>query len=82
MSPSSSPRDPDGSALVPLFRALDDVETALLQAHPDLPVEDCPEPPTRDDLLASVVLTLLLNLRLAARAYHRERQLASVLPQL
>lgn len=82
MSSALSPRARSDSALVPLFRALDDVETALLHAHPDLPVEDCPDPPTRDDLLASVVLTLLLNLRLAARAYHREQQLASVLPQL
>lgn len=82
MSLSSSPRPPDGSSLVPLFRALDDVETALLTAHPALPADDCPDPPARDDLLASVVLTLLLNLRLAARAYHRERQLASVLPHL
>lgn len=82
MSSAPCPRDSNGSALVPLFRALDDLETALLHAHPDLPAEDCPEPPTREDLLASVVLTLLLNLRLAARAYHRERQLAAVLPQL
>lgn len=82
MTSAARPRDPNDSTLVPLFRALDDVESALLHAHPDLPAEDCPEPPKRDDLLASVVLTLLLNLRLAARAYHRERQLAAVLPQL
>ena len=76
------PLDAGAVVLVPLFRALDDAEAALRLAHPDLPEGDLPDPIEREDLLASIVLDLLDNLRAAAHAYHRERHLTLVSPLL
>jgi hypothetical protein len=76
------PLEAGAVVLVPLFRALDDAEAALRLAHPRLPEGDLPQPVAREDLLASVVLNLLDNLRAAAHAYHRERHLTIVSPQL
>lgn len=77
-----NPLETGAVVLVPLFRALDDTEAALRVAHPALPDGDLPDPVAREDLLASVVLNLLDNLRAAAHAYHRERHLTIVSPLL
>jgi hypothetical protein len=82
MSPELDPLDAAIVVFVPLLRALEEAEAAVLHAHPALPLGDCPDPVQRDDLLASILLHLIDNLRVAARVYHRERHLARLPPQL
>lgn len=78
MTGSASPL----AVLGPLFRALDDTEDLLRLAHPDLPLDDSRTAAPAEALLADTVLLLVENLRAAARAYHRERHLAALLPPL
>lgn len=78
----TGPAPPLVAALAPLFQALDDTEEVLRDAHPDLPLDDERAVAAPDVLLADTVLLLLANLRAAAHAYHRERHLAALLPQL
>lgn len=77
MSASASPL---AAALAPLFQALDDAEGLLRHTHPDLPLDEAQDTPAPDTLLADTVLLLIDNLRAAARAYHRERHLVTLLP--
>ncbi len=73
---------PLAAALAPLFEALDDAEGLLRHDHPELPLDDARAAAPPDALLADTVLLLIENLRAAARAYHRERHLVTLLPHL
>lgn len=78
----SSSAPPLAAALAPLFQALDDAEDLLHHLHPDLPLDEARDTPAPDTLLADTVLLLIDTLRTAARAYHRERHLVTLLPPL
>jgi hypothetical protein len=67
-------------AFAALFDVLGDVEEALHDAHPDLPLDEHGSSDDKPAVLADLMLLFIDNLRSATHRYRREVHLARYFP--